>query len=215
MEHESLDLLAFDVGNRLKQLRQERGLSLRAVARLSGLSTNALSMIERSRTSPSVSTLYKISEALGIPITSFFRFELPRQEIVFRKAIQNKHLVFPLGKWIGLGGEEYLGHIEPFLLVLDPGGCSGDTALIHTGHEFVYCLEGLLEYVIDEKRFLLEVGDSLLFSGQKKHRWCNSGDVKTKAMVILSGFEQGESPGEFHVAARIKESTPDENNKGG
>ena len=48
---------AIDVGSRLRELRQERGFSLRNLARASGLSTNALSMIERSRTSPSVSTL--------------------------------------------------------------------------------------------------------------------------------------------------------------
>ena len=53
-----------DVGGRLRELRQERDLSMRSLARLSGLSTNALSMIERGRTSPSVSTLYKLSEAL-------------------------------------------------------------------------------------------------------------------------------------------------------
>ena len=52
-----------DVGGRLRDLRQERDLSMRSLARLSRLSTNALSMIERGKTSPSVSTLYKLSEA--------------------------------------------------------------------------------------------------------------------------------------------------------
>ncbi len=55
---------------------------MRALARDSGLSTNALSMIERGRTSPSVSTLHKIAEALEVPITAFFRLEPTRQDIV-------------------------------------------------------------------------------------------------------------------------------------
>ncbi|MGB7094027.1 MAG: helix-turn-helix domain-containing protein, partial [Anaerolineales bacterium] len=75
-----------DVGVRLRELRTERGLSMRALARLSGLSTNALSMVERGKTSPSVSTLYKLSEALEVPITAFFRTEPPREAIVYRKA---------------------------------------------------------------------------------------------------------------------------------
>ena len=69
------DVLSVDVGGRLKELRQERGKSMRALARSSGLSTNALSMIERGRASPSVSTLYKIADALEVPITAFFRVE--------------------------------------------------------------------------------------------------------------------------------------------
>ena len=73
------DVLTIDVGNRLRQLRLERGKSMRALARTSGLSTNALSMIERSKTSPSVSTLYKIAEALEVPITAFFRLRFRRR----------------------------------------------------------------------------------------------------------------------------------------
>jgi len=61
------DLNTMDVGSRLRELRTERGLSMRALGRQSGLSTNALSMIERGKTSPSVSTLYKIATALDIP----------------------------------------------------------------------------------------------------------------------------------------------------
>ena len=55
------------VGRRLRGLREARGISMRKLARLSGLSANALSMIERGKTSPSVSTLYKLAEAMGMP----------------------------------------------------------------------------------------------------------------------------------------------------
>ena len=66
------DAISIDVGGRLRELRQGIGLSMRALARMSGLSANALSMIERGKTSPSVSTLYKLATAMGIPITAFF-----------------------------------------------------------------------------------------------------------------------------------------------
>ena len=61
-----------DISERLKVLREERGLSIRALGRLCGLSATTLSVIERGLSSPSVSTLYKISTALEIPITAFF-----------------------------------------------------------------------------------------------------------------------------------------------
>jgi transcriptional regulator with XRE-family HTH domain len=198
------EILTIDVGSRLRQLRQERGKSMRALARASGLSTNALSMIERSRTSPSVSTLYKISDALEVPITAFFRLEPPRQEIVFRKAKDRKKVSFPNGVWEGLGGESFIGHVEPFMINLEKGASSGPFGMLHTGHEFVMCLSGLLEYEVENQQFLLEPGDSLIFAAQLRHRWRNLGEANTTAIFVLAGFEQGERPSEFHLSSGMK-----------
>jgi len=114
--------ISVDVGRRLAQLRQERKISARALSRLSNLSANALSMIERGKTSPSVSTLYKLAEALEVPITAFFRTEPERQKVVFRKADERTRVPFQRGLWEGLGGESFTGHVEPFMLTLESGG---------------------------------------------------------------------------------------------
>jgi len=190
---------AIDVGNRLRELRLERGMSMRALARASGLSTNALSMIERARTSPSVSTLYKIAEALGVPITAFFRLEPPRQTLVFRKAKERSRVSFPRGVWEGLGGESFIGGMEPLLLTLEPGANSGQYTMLHSGDEFVLCLGGQLEYEVEKQRFLLEAGDSLLFAARLQHRWRNAYKGTTRVLIVLSGFERGERPSEFHL----------------
>jgi uncharacterized cupin superfamily protein/DNA-binding XRE family transcriptional regulator len=193
-----------DVGGRLRQLRQERGKSMRALARSSGLSTNALSMIERGRTSPSVSTLYKIADALEVPITAFFREEPPRQEIVFCKSQNRNRVSFPHGFWEGLGGEFFVGHVEPFMLTLEPGGSSGPFGLLHTGHEFVMCLGGKLTYEVEGQEYQLEPGDSLIFAAQLRHHWKNAGDGTATAVFVLTEFEQGERPSEFHISSGMK-----------
>jgi transcriptional regulator with XRE-family HTH domain len=203
---------AVDVGGRLRELRQERGMSMRALGRASGLSTNALSMIERGRTSPSVSTLYKISEALGVPITAFFRLEPPKQDVVFRKANERRSVPFPRGVWEGLGGESFVGGLEPFLLTLEVGASSGRFGMLHSGHEFVLCLEGSLEYEVEEERYLLEAGDSLLFAAQLQHRWRNAGKSPCRVVIALTCFERGESPTEFHFAPKGSEDGPLEEN---
>lgn len=195
-----------NVGFRLRELRQERELSMRALARLSGLSTNALSMIERGRTSPSVSTLYKLSEALDIPITAFFRTEPPRQSIVFRKAEDRSNVRFQRGLWEGLGGESFIGRVEPFMLTLDGGATSGPHSLVHSGHEFVICLTGLLEYEVEGQRFSLHPGDSLIFASKLRHRWRNPGKLVANVLFVLSGFEQDERPSEFHLSHSQPES---------
>ena len=199
MDIYSKEALSVDVGTRLRELRQERGKSMRALARISGLSTNALSMIERGRTSPSVSTLYKLAEALEVPITAFFRTEPPKHDIVFRKAAERTRVSFRRGIWEGLGGESFRGRVEPFMLTLESGASSGPRGLIHSGHEFVLCIRGLLEYEVENQRFTLEPGDSLLFASKLLHRWRNPGRNVTNAMFVLSGFELDERPSEYHL----------------
>ena len=196
-----------DVGQRLRVLREERGISMRALARRSGLSANALSMIERGLTSPSVSTLNKLANALEVPITAFFRQEPVREQVVFRKAADRTRVPFMRGLMEGLGGELFVGRMEAFLLTLESGGSSGPHGMIHTGHELVFCLRGTLEYEVDGQRYLLEPGDNLIFAAQLMHRWRNPGDAVTNAIVVISSFEDSERPGEFHLASMVSHSS--------
>jgi transcriptional regulator with XRE-family HTH domain len=196
----SNNAVSIDVGIRLRQLREAHGHSIRELARQSGLSANALSLIERGRTSPSVSTLYKISEALEVPITSFFETPGDKSDVVFRKGSERTRVPFTRGIWEGLGGELFIGHVEPFALTLETGASSGPNQIVHTGHEFVFCLRGQLEYQVEHEVFLLEAGDSLLFAARLKHRWRNPGPLVTNAIFVLSGFEEGEELGTQHLA---------------
>lgn len=186
------------VGQRLRQLREERGISIRELSRRSGLSANALSMIERGLTSPSVSTLYRLTDALNVPITALFRQDQGQQAIVFRAVSDRTHVPFPLGVWEGLGGEAFTGRMQPFMLTLESGAESGPDKIVHTGSEFVMCLRGSLEYEVEGKSYRLEVGDSLLFAARLTHRWYNPGNTVTNAIVVLSGYEEYEHPGNFH-----------------
>ena len=201
MELYGNETVSVDVGQRLRTLREERGVSMRSLARRSGLSANALSMIERGLTSPSVSTLTKLANALEVPIMAFFRQAPDRQKIVFRKATERTRMTFPGGLWEGLGGEYFTGRIEAFLLTLENNGSSGPHGMIHTGHEFVFCLSGKLEYDVDGQNFLLEPGDSLIFAARLIHHWRNAGTEKANAILIISGFEESERPLEFHMAS--------------
>lgn len=186
------------VGQLLRQLREERGISIRELSRISGLSANALSMIERGLSSPSVSTLYRLTDALNIPITALFRQDQTQEGIVFRSVTNRTRVPFPLGVWEGLGGEAFVGRMQPFMLTLESGAESGKEKIVHTGHEFVMCLRGKLEYEVEGKFYSLEAGDSLLFAARLTHRWRNPGKTVTNAIIVLSGFEEYEEPGIFH-----------------
>ena len=192
------EALSIDIADRLRELREERSLSMRSLAQKSGLSANALSMIERGKTSPSVSTLYKIADALGVPITAFFAPTSTRKRIVFVKAGERTHVPLPRGTWEGLGGEHFTGRVEPFILTLETGAGSGERAMDHTGHEFVFCLRGSIEYKVEGQIFIMETGDSLLFSAHLEHCWRNIGKTVANILIVLSNFPEGERPGSFH-----------------
>lgn len=199
MDLSNREAVSVDVGIRLKQLREMRGVSMRTLATMSGLSANALSMIERGKTSPSVSTLYRLADALEIPVTDFFAPAPTREKVVFLRADERTRLPFMRGLWEGLGGQDFVGHVMPFMLTLESGASSGPNNVIHTGHEFVFCLRGQLEYAVEGKVYLLETGDSLLFAANLNHRWRNPGNTVTSALIVLSDFSEGEQSMPMHV----------------
>jgi mannose-6-phosphate isomerase-like protein (cupin superfamily) len=76
--------------------------------------------------------------------------------------------------------------------------------MIHSGHEFVLCMSGNIQYEVEGYFYNLYPGDSLLFAAQMRHRWRNSGEEKATAVIVLSGFEPGERPSEFHISSSPK-----------
>jgi len=196
------EAISVNISERLKALREERDLSIRGLGRLSGLSANALSVIERGLSSPSVSTLYKIANALEIPVTAFFEETPPKGNVVFIKSPERNRIPLHRGLWEGLGGERYEGLIEPFMITLEAGTSSGRFHMTHSGHEFVFCLRGELEYVIEDQTYRMESGDALLFSASLEHKWRNPGQTVTNALILIAGFHPGESPSQYHIASR-------------
>lgn len=196
------EAVSINVGQRLRALREERDISMRELARRSGLSANALSMIERGLTSPSVSTLTKLADAMEVPITAMFRNEPELEDIVFTKSNERPRVPFNRGLWEGLGGENFSGRTEAFMLTLESGGSSGPHGIIHSGNEFVFCVRGKIEYVVGTERFVMEAGDSLMFSAQYTHRWRNLGSTVANVIVVLTCYEETERPGEFHIISR-------------
>jgi len=198
MHQDGSEAVSIQVGEAIRALRKARGMSLRALARASKLSANALSMIERGLSSPSVSTLYRLAEALEIPISRLFQVEKKRAAIVHRRVAERTRVSIPRGLWEGLGGEVFDGPVEPLVLTLESGSNSGPDVMAHGGHEFIYCLRGRIEYQVDGEGYLLEPGDSLLFRAYRRHRWRNPGPTVAQGLLVLSGFAEGERPGETH-----------------
>jgi len=188
-----------DVGRRLRELRTLKGLSIRSLADMSGLNFNTLGLIENEKTSPSVSTLQQLAQALQVPITAFFKTEtLLHQDVVYQKPDQRPKAMFAHGGLEDMGNGLTLGEGIPLLLTLEPGADSGPNAIVHTGQEFVYCLDGYLTYTVAGKEYALEVGDSLIFEAHLSHRWENRGNTLSRSVLILCPADANDSSAEQH-----------------
>jgi transcriptional regulator with XRE-family HTH domain len=188
------------VGRRLRELRTERGLSIRALAKQSGLNVNTLSSIENDKTSPSVSTLQQVATALKLPINAFFETQIYPQNIVYQKAGNRQSATFTHGTLADLGAGFARSGLEPFVVTLEPQADSGDTPIVHTGLEFVYCLEGCITYEVEGENFTLDSGDSLLFEAHLPHRWRNAGNTASRSLLLLCPSDERDHPDERHFS---------------
>ena len=193
-----------NVGQRLRALRSERGLSIRALSERSDLNVNTFSLIENGKTSPSVSTLQQIAAALEVPITAFFETDVPQNSIAHVVAHNRPRLAFAHGTLEDLGAGLTSRAVEPFVVTLEPHASSGDNPIVHTGFEFVFCLQGRMTYQVEDHSYVLEPGDSLLFESYLPHRWQNDEAQPTQAILVLYPTDARDHPTERHFI--VKES---------
>ena len=174
-----------NVGKRLKTLRTARGLSIRGLAGKSGLAVNTLSLIENEKTSPSVSTLQQLAAALKVPVTAFFKPDTEQKFVVFTPKNERPQTEIEKAMLQDLGAGLATKAVQPLVVTLKKGGGSGSSPIVHTGHEFVYCLSGRILYSIEEESYLLNPGDSLLFESHLPHRWENVDNNESQLLLVL------------------------------
>ena len=186
------------VGKRLREIRTLRGLSMRSLADMSGLNINTLSLIENERTSPSVSTLQQLAQSLNVNITEFFEVEAHSKKVVYQKQGKRPRISFAHNTVEDLAAGMPRFGAEPILVTLHPNAGSGKNPIVHTGREFVYCLEGRVAYTVGDEKYLLEPGDSLLFEAYLPHHWKNAEVTASRILLVLCPMDERDQPKRSH-----------------
>ena len=186
------------VGQRLKTLRAERRLTVRDLARVSDLAFNTISLIERGKMSPTVSTLHKLASALGVPLAYFVSAGSPRRVIHLKRGERRPaHSAQVILENLGTGLADQT--LQVLLLTLQPGADSGPDPIVHVGHEFAFCLDGRVEYKINGELHVLEPEDSLLFEAHLPHHWRNGQESPSRLLLILQASEGHEVALRRHI----------------
>tara|TARA_R100000935_G_scaffold10653_3_gene21236 strand:- start:356 stop:940 length:585 start_codon:yes stop_codon:yes gene_type:complete len=170
-----------DIGQRLRSIREDRGLSQRELATKAGLTNGTISLIEKNKTSPSVASLKSLLDAIPISMAEFFSTleDTQTPKVFYRENEFTK--VSPTSD--GQVSLRQLGNAEQHSLQVlhetyPSGADTGPELLVHEGEEAGVVISGEIEVTVDGAVAVLSPGDGYLFDSRLPHRFRNIGDVQ-------------------------------------
>ena len=170
-----------DLGKKIRQMRNQKGLTQEELADRCELTKGYISQLENNLNSPSIATLTDILSALGSNLAEFFREEA-EEKIVFSKSEYiEKDADGVLWNWLIPNAQKNM--MEPVLVELDEGvETVGD--IPHEGEEFGYVMDGKIAIILGNKHHLCKKGEAFYYSANKPHSILNKGKGKAKFLWI-------------------------------
>jgi transcriptional regulator with XRE-family HTH domain len=174
------------LGQRVRQLRRARRLTLRQLAATAGVTESFLSQVERDVASPSIASVQRIAHALGLSIAQLFAGPLPTGRVVRRE--MRRRISYPGLKAV----DEFLtgsndGKLQVILSTIEPGGGTGAEPYTHeSDEEVVVVLEGLLELWVADEHHVLRQGDAITYDSRLPHRNMNTADHPARVLFCLT-----------------------------
>lgn len=175
-----------DLGNRLRALRTRQGLSVREVARRADVTASFLSQVERNNALPSIQTLRRLSEVLGISMSEALGQSTPQVELT--RVDERPQIILPSRRMqaellVGATGWPF----EILFVRLAPGMSSAPEPASHDAKEAVVVLTGRAKFESGTRVEHLLVGDSVAYDSRVPHRFTNDGDVELTFIDVIAG----------------------------
>lgn len=175
------------IGAKVRELRQQLGLSLQQLATRSDVSAAAIHKVERNDMVPTITTLLKLAAALGRPIGYFV--DAPPGGVpvaTFTPAAARTALAAPAPgiEPAGISGPAQRFRIRGSVVSIEPGAHSGPEVM-QVGEELVLVLEGALDFEVAGERYTLQQGDALHFPTDCRRRWANTGSRPARAVWLV------------------------------
>jgi transcriptional regulator with XRE-family HTH domain len=172
-----------EVGQRLRRLRTQLGLSQRELGRRAGVSNATISMIEANQVSPSISGLKQILTALGVGIADFFATAEPEADRVVFAAAELTEIAGGAASYRQVGANLQGRALQMIHERYRPGARSGVKMLSHQGEEAGVVISGRLALEVEGRRYELGPGDAYAFDSRRPHAFRNVGDID---LVLVS-----------------------------
>jgi len=191
------ELKDLNLGQKIKNLRQKKGLSLQQVAEKASLSEPVLMQIEGEVVAPPVATLLKIARAMNVNIGYFFQEQDAEKRAVVVPKSDRKRVFRRIHEDPSKVGYYYESlaypkadkHMEPFHVTFEVKGKEDLIFLTHKGEEFIYVLDGQLEFNYENEIYSLSPGDSLYFDSTLPHAFRAVGKKQATAIDVIYASE--------------------------
>jgi transcriptional regulator with XRE-family HTH domain len=181
-----------EIGERIRKLREEKGLSVDELANLTGFDVELLSNIETNKVQPQLGTVIKLSKALdsafsrlvsGVGDKLYSVTRKNEQKSVSRSTSQKgKKQIYT---YKSLAPEVQGRHMEALIVQLEEN--PDEEMSVHEGEEFIYVIEGVAVLKIGEDRFELEPGDSAYYLSTTSHQIASKSGKATILAVLYEG----------------------------
>ncbi|MDD3394111.1 MAG: cupin domain-containing protein [Anaerotignum sp.] len=165
----------FQIGSRLKELRNKKKFSIAELSKASDVSTGLISQIERDLVVPSVVSLWRLASALDTNINYFFEDTQKEDSILIRRGDHKIIVTHRNNSFYKLLSPTHSGHLLDMTEVRLEGGCTYEKeTLCHEGEECGYVLKGVLTVHLNGNEYVLYEGDSIYFSSSLPHKYINN-----------------------------------------
>lgn len=182
-----------NLGQRIKEIRLEKRMTLQQVADGAELSKSFVSQVETGTTQPSIGSLKRIVDVLGIPLAALFTEDttgdgpkLEESPVKVVRKDRRKHLRWPSGAVAELLTPDLRGKLEVILTEVDPATDLHADPYTHEGEEFGFVLEGTYEAIVQNERYVLEAGDSIYFQSHMPHSVRAIGKDPVKVLWVIT-----------------------------
>lgn len=170
-----------DLGAKIKQMRNQKGLTQEELADRCELTKGYISQLENNLNSPSIATLTDILSALGSNLCEFFREEAEEKIVFSKEEFIEKDSEGIFQQWLIPNAQKNM--MEPMLIQLEES-VSTSLDIPHEGEEFGFVLEGKIAIVLGNKHYICKKGEAFYYPANKPHYIINKAMSKTKFLWV-------------------------------
>ncbi len=188
------------LGERIKEIRQQRGMRLENVAAKAGLTKGYLSLVENGHKVPTIATLVKVSNVFDVPIGALFEEEPLDEPVAIvrkgeRKPFKTRRSSHGDYSYESITYKAPHKHIEAFIMMPPASSRDGGKLYDHEGEELIFVLGGTVELILADRRYVLRKGDCGYLDSSVPHTYRSVSHKPAECLTIIYPVYAGEKGG--------------------
>ena len=177
------------LGERLREIRTQRGATLDSIAAEAGLTKGYLSLVENGHKVPTIASLVKLATALDVPISVLFEEEPLEEPVAIVRKAERKPFE-PISshgdyRYESISFKASHKHMEAFIMVPPVTDEEPEQLYDHEGEELIFVLSGSVELILADRRYLLRKGDCCYLDSSTPHTYRSTNRKPAECLTVI------------------------------